>query len=326
MPKLHNISLILTICVLQSLPAAEPDAPEKPIRKITPGKVIVPTEKMRRIWGELISVDLETRSGTFRAESEDKVYRFSAMPYAEMLHHGTNGDLSDFKVGERAIFRMHVNEQDEWFWLTYIQDEMNMLRGHGEYYFVDSIDATKGRIGFTWAKGDKTFIRDTGLFLKTDDKTLYWKNGKPAKFSDIKIDDKLRAKTHGVGKGQVRVCWELFREKAAAIHTERLVREGLLAYVDEIEKETVKLTLFRGGAAVAETLLSVKKGVTQPIRIAPAGVNVKPTADPITAEFVSCQRASGAVFKLVLKTNSNTGKFQVGELARVWVEELPVRE
>lgn len=42
--------------------------PEKSIRKITPGQVIVPFEWMRRIWGELLTVDLETRTVTFHAE------------------------------------------------------------------------------------------------------------------------------------------------------------------------------------------------------------------------------------------------------------------
>ena len=113
------------------------DPPAKVPLKITPGKVIIPFDKMRRIWGELISIDQATRTGTFRNESTDEVMRFTVMPYAELLHHATNGDLQDFRVGERAIFRMHENEKGEWVWLTYIQDEMNMMNGHGEYFFVD---------------------------------------------------------------------------------------------------------------------------------------------------------------------------------------------
>ena len=31
-------------------------------------------------------------------------------------------------------------------WLTYIQDEMNFLNGHNEYYCVDRIDPVKGEI------------------------------------------------------------------------------------------------------------------------------------------------------------------------------------
>ena len=149
MTQLTRTNIVRAIIVCLAVPTAIHAQADKPELKITPGKVIVPFQKMRRIWGELVSVELKTRTGTFRAEGEDKLYRFSAMPCAEMLHHGTSGGLSQFKIGERAIFRMHVNEAGEWFWLTYIQDEMNMLRSHKEYYIVESLDADNGRIGFT---------------------------------------------------------------------------------------------------------------------------------------------------------------------------------
>src|SRR4051812_35444440 len=90
--------------------AADPPAPGK----ITPGKVIIPTDKMRRIWGELVSIDFKTRTGTFRNESNDEVMPFAVMPYAELLHHAARGDLQDFKIGERAIFRLHEDAEGKW--------------------------------------------------------------------------------------------------------------------------------------------------------------------------------------------------------------------
>ena len=129
--KLPQSCPFLLLLALVMVPGAfrAADPPTKAPLKITPGKVIIPFDKMRRIWGELISIDQTTRTGTFRSESTDEVMRFTVMPYAELLHHATNGDLQDFRVGERAIFRMHENEKGEWVWLTYIQDEMNMMNG-----------------------------------------------------------------------------------------------------------------------------------------------------------------------------------------------------
>src|ERR1022692_1114695 len=121
---------------------------KKPPLKITPGKVIVPTDAMKRIWGELLTLDLKNRTGTFRNESNDEVMSFTVLPYAELLHHAAFGDLQDFKIGERAIFRLHQNEAGKWIWLTYIQDEMNFLHGHKEYYWVDSLDPAKGEIEY----------------------------------------------------------------------------------------------------------------------------------------------------------------------------------
>ena len=122
------LAFLLAVSSICALAAETP--PAKPIPQITQGKVIIPFEKMRRIWGELISLDLTTRTGKFRNESNDEVISFTVMPYAELLHHATLGDLQDFKTGERAIFRLHVNEKEQWVWLTYIQDEMNMMNGH----------------------------------------------------------------------------------------------------------------------------------------------------------------------------------------------------
>ena len=151
--------------------AAEPPAPAP--TKIVPGKVIIPFDRMRRIWGELVSVDLKTRTGTFRNESNDEIMPFTVMPYAELLHHATRGDLQDFRVGERAIFRMHEDADGKWTLLTYIQDEMNFQRGHNEYYIVDAIDPAAGTLTFTQAKADKSYIRQTGLVLETDENTRY---------------------------------------------------------------------------------------------------------------------------------------------------------
>src|SRR5687767_8362402 len=153
--------LLLPVLISSSLFAAE--APAKPPQKITPGQVIIPFERMQRPWGELISVNLNKRTGKFRRESNDEVVSFTVMPYAELLHHATNGDLQDFRVGERAIFRLHENEAGEWVWLTYIQDQMNMMNGHKEYFHVDHIDAAGGRLVCTQASADKSFVREKGI-------------------------------------------------------------------------------------------------------------------------------------------------------------------
>jgi hypothetical protein len=82
---------------------------------------------MRRPWGELISIDPATRTGKFRRDGTDEVMPFTILPYAELLHHAAFGDVEDFRPGERVIFRLHPNDAGEWTWLTYIQDEMNMM-------------------------------------------------------------------------------------------------------------------------------------------------------------------------------------------------------
>ncbi len=206
-------SLIVLLLLLLAAPAlaADPapraprDSPSKtepaPKTKIEPGKIIVPTDNMRRIWGELVSIDLVKREGVFRNESNDQLQTFVVMPYAELLHHAALGDLQDFRVGERAIFRVHPDDADRWIWLTYIQDEMNFLDNHKEYYWVDRIDAADGKLECTDANADKSFVRQQGIMLETDAETRYWKDAEPAKFADIRVGDRLRTQTHGLGQG-----------------------------------------------------------------------------------------------------------------------------
>lgn len=293
----------------------------KPALKIQPGKVIVPTDAMRRPWGELISVDLATRTGTFRKETTDEVISFTVLPYAELLHHAAFGDLDDFRIGERAIFRLHQNDAGEWVWLTYIQDEMNMMNGHREYFYVDQIDADKGHLVCTQANFDKSFVRAKDIPIETDASTRYWKDGQPAKFADIHAGDKLRTKTHGIGKGTTRVAWEVFLDDASllkfqteqkAAHAKRIADEGAPGYVDTIDGSRLELTLFQESGEVSHALRAGQK-----IRVAPAGVDRKPTAAPV-AGSVTAAKLAGNLGKVTVVLDAPPVGFQAGSVARLW--------
>ena len=323
---MKQLIAILTVLTLFASAAHAADAPAKPKLKIIPGQVIVPTGtgEMRRPWGELISLDLATRTGKFRNESDDAVMSFTVMPYAELLHHATNGDLQDFRVGERAIFRLHENEKGEWVWLTYIQDEMNMLNGHKEYFYVDKIDIAKRAFDCTWANFDKSFVRQTNVVITTDGETRYWKAGALAKFSDIKTGDKLRTKTHGVGKGKVRVAWEVFLDDASlvkfqteqkAVHARRIQTEGAPGYVNEVNGKEVQLTIFNEGADIAKQLK-----VGKAVLVAPAGVDRKPTAASLTGT-VTAANTKGRECKVTVTLTGIEAKFRTAGLARLWVVE-----
>jgi hypothetical protein len=318
---MKTILAALAALSLASFAADTPTAKLIPV--ITPGKVIIPLEKMRRIWGELVSLDLTTRTGKFRNESNNEVMSFTVMPYAELLHHATLGDLQDFRVGERAIFRLHVNEKEEWVWLTYIQDEMNMMNGHGEYFFVDQIDTSTGKLTTTWAKGDMTFVREKGVVIETDKDTRYWKGGQPAKFSEIKVGDKLRTKTHGIGSGKHRVPWEVFLDDASllrfqaeqkAVHAKRIHEEGAPGYVDESNSTQLTLTLFNEGE---EQIKRLKQGST--VQVAPAGVDRKPTAAPISGKVTALGK-NGRQAQVTIEVDAGGDRFQPTGVLRLWVQ------
>jgi hypothetical protein len=298
--------------------------PAKPVPQISPGRVTIPLEKMRRIWGELISLDLHNRTGTFRNESNEEIMHFTVMPYAELLHHATLGDLQDFKVGERAIFRLHVDEKEQWVWLTYIQDEMNMMNGHREYFHVDAIDTAAGKLTCKWANADLSFIRDPAVTLETDKDTRYWKHGLPAKFSDIQPGDKLRTKTHGTGSGKHRVPWEvflddeslsLFQSEQKGVHAARMKEQGAPGYVDEVTGTELKMTIFNEADTYIQPL---KQGMR--VRVAAAGVDRKPLMPPVEAVIVETGKRKGERQTFaVLKLDTTGTSFEPTKLARLWL-------
>ena len=317
------MKMLLTAFAAFSLVCSAADPlPAKPIPVITPGQVIIPFEKMRRIWGELISIDLATRTGKFRNESNDEVMSFTVMRYAVVLHHATLGDLQDFKAGERAIFRLHVNEKEQWVWLTYIQDEMNMMNGHKEYFHVDQIDAAAGKMTCTWANSDQSFVREKNVVIETDKDTRFWKAGQAAKFSDIKTGDKLRTKTHGIGKGKVRMAWEVFLDDESllkfqteqkAVHAKRILEEGAPGYVDAASGTQLTLTLFNEGA---EEIKRLKQGTA--VQVAPAGVDRKPTAAPVIGKVATLGK-NGRQAQFTLELTASSEKFQPTGIARLWL-------
>jgi len=313
---------LLLPCVALALAAD----PVKPPDKITPGKVVVPLQQMRRPWGELVSLDLKTRTGTFRNEGNDEVMPFVVLPYAELLHHAAFGDLQDFRISERAIFRLHQNEEGKWVWLTYIQDEMNFLNGHKEYYWVDRLDAERGRIEFTQANADRSFTRAKGLFLETDAHTRYWKDGQPAKFSDIKVGDRIRTKTHGAGKGQQRICWEVFLDDASllkfqaeqqAVQRKRLAEEGLPGYVDEVDGEQVRLTLFR---ETGEAVRDLKPNTR--VRLGPAGADRKAAA-AVDGMLLALKPVGGLTQITIRLASKLEPALRPTALARLWPGPKP---
>jgi hypothetical protein len=324
-PARTLLCTLLSIAALAAGDATAPSAASPPPLALIPGKVIIPTDAgMRRIWGELVAMDLATRSGTFRKDGTDQLMRFTVLPYAELLHHATLGDLQDFRIGERAIFRLHDNGKGEWTALSYIQDEMNMMNNHKEYFHVESIDAGKGQLRCSWGNADRSYIRQKDVLIETDRDTRYWKAGMAAAFADIHVGDQLRTKTHGIGSGATRMCWEVFLDDESltafqsaqkAVHARRMAEEGLPGYVDGVASgpaapdRVVRFTLFPEGRG---SFAQLRAGAG--VRVAPAGPDRKPTIPPLPATITA---VAGAEVSVRLPSAA-AAAFQPTAVARLW--------
>jgi hypothetical protein len=82
--------------------------------------------------------------------------------------------------------------------------------------------------------------------------------------------------------------------------------------VDVVNGHTVDLTMFQESGDIARKLAP-----GQAIRIAPAGVDRKPTVAPISGT-VAKMAPSGPLTKLTLNVNGDASGLRVKEVARVW--------
>ncbi len=91
-----------------------------------------------------------------------------------------------------------------------------------------------------------------------------------------------------------------------------MAEEGAPGYVDKIAGRELELTLFQEGGEVAHQL---KAG--QQVRVAPAGVDRKPTGAPLTGTIGAAQMV-GPLGKVSVTLDSATSNFQPTGLARLW--------
>ncbi len=90
-------------------------------------------------------------------------------------------------------------------------------------------------------------------------------------------------------------------------------KEGSPGYVDEVNGTAMQLTLFAEGADQNKRL---KIGTV--VRVAPAGVDRKPNAQPVDAKVIST-KANGKQTEVKLEFGAAAAGFQPTGLARVWI-------
>lgn len=305
-------------------PAAPPATPAA--KKITPGKVVVPVGKgeQRLIFGELLALDPQTQTGSFRNENNGEITPFNVLPYAVLQHYAAFGEMQDFRVGERALFRLHQDENGKWTWLTYIGDEVSFLANHFSFCWVDSVDPAAGQISFTRANADKTSVGEKGV-IETDAETRFWKEGRPASFQDVKVGERFRARTHGAGKDQARRGWVIFlddeslkrfQDEQKAVHLKRLETEGMLGYVDACNGTTLQLTVFNAAMPILKGLSADGRKV----QIAPADARGKPTADPVGGQMTEIRTVKKS-FPTTVTLDKEIAGLAPAQLVRVWLKD-----
>ncbi|TWT29869.1 hypothetical protein [Blastopirellula retiformator] len=82
--------------------------------------------------------------------------------------------------------------------------------------------------------------------------------------------------------------------------------------------------MFREGSELTAKQMTDRKKPNAPpvtVKVAPTDASLQPSAEPIAARVISCEKADGGTIKLVLETDGDTSGFQVTKVARVWLVE-----
>src|SRR5262249_51152794 len=136
------------------------------------------------------------------------------------------------------------------------------------------------------------------------------------------VGDKLRTKTHGIGKGKVRVAWEVFLDEASLlkfqaeqqeVHRQRMQAEGLPGYVDSSENHVIQVTIF---PEAMDFVSGLKAGAK--VRVAAAGVDRKPTMEPVPATLDAIKKVGRNTVVTLSLSQPAGNNFQPAGLARVW--------
>jgi hypothetical protein len=311
------------------LHAADPKPP--------PPKILPPGDTRRDVAfqkarGELASYDPATRTGTFKKTADGTIARFIALPHVICQHHGSIGDMSDYRIGERLNFILVEGTDGQWNRLNLVAEELEEILAHKEAYFVDRIDTERRILHCTRKKLDGSAVIWTDMVIHTDADTRYWREGRPdAQFSDLAPGMPLYIKTHG-GTGLLeRVAWEVLMDDASVKHFEdeqikaheaRLARDGFPGYLDSVNGAEVKVTLFQECSdTIRRTRLLKAKA---PVLLAQAGPDRAAMGDRIPATITSQRlfiRHNAYITEVMLSLSAPApAELKPASLIRLWPE------
>jgi hypothetical protein len=321
--------IVLTTSSLAQAPKPEP-APKSPPPQVLPPGDTRRDVAFQKARGELVSYDPATRTGTFKKTADGTIARFIALPHVICQHHGSIGDMSDYRMGERLNFILVEGTDGQWNRLNLVAEELEEILSHKEAYFVDRIDTERRILHCTRKKLDGSAVIWPDMVIHTDADTRYWREGRPGgQFSDLAPGMPLYIKTHG-GTGLLeRVAWEVLMDDASVKHFEdqqikaheaRLTRDGFPGYADSVNGAEVKVTLFQECSDMIRRIRPLK--AKAPVLLAQAGPDRAAVGNRIPATIVSQRlyiRHSAYITEVVLSLESPApGELKPASLIRLW--------
>lgn len=208
--------LLLALTLIAPVPLVPPDVaalpadphPGQNLRRLHP----------RQFWGELVGVDLGTRTIVFRRESDDRVLAVRLLPYAEALRTFTPGvPLELFVPGERIV--VGVADETEGRYGTIVRDEVHINYQHNLWYRIETLDA--GALTARQIAANENVVHPDGHLMvmpaapdgvlrwTLDARTVYWRGGAQAPVSELAVGDHVQIRSRMTGRGRQLIAWEI---------------------------------------------------------------------------------------------------------------------
>ena len=180
--------------------------------------VAPPPDSEHRVFGELLSVDADRRSGRFRIDNSIDEVAFSLIPKATVRSLNTAVDLADLPVGTRYRFHLYKDDSGAFRRVSSVTDEVSDLVHNGTVWRVESLDKGDGTMtaarqpaGVKNDQGDPEQPPDIGrALLRTGTDTRVWKGTKRVGLTDLAVGDLLLVDRTGDRPGHPSRCTDIW--------------------------------------------------------------------------------------------------------------------
>ena len=191
--------------------------------------VVPPPFAEHRAFGELVSVDPESRTGRFRADRTGTPVDFALIPEGSVRVRNATAGLADLPLGNRCRFHLFRDEKGAFTRAGLVTDEFSYLAANAVTWRVERLDCTRGGLFVARqippvkdSNDDVTQPPDIGAaVLRVNAETRVWKGEKRMKLDDLAVGDALLVELTGERPGQCSRCTDLW--VGAATH--KLVAE-----------------------------------------------------------------------------------------------------
>lgn len=256
-------------------------APEDPASPVHPRRFGVPgSVGQTRGWYVWHAFDPVTRQAAVSHEGTGERYSVRVLPWCATYRHLVYGAHPDELLpGERVNLFFNPDEKQRRAYLVHYQDEICQMKGHNHAWQVRSVSADGGRFTAQVMAGDQPLIaEDEPAAFTFDAACRILRDGQPAERSSLKVGDRIYMTW--VYRDDQRIArlvaddasLDVVKAEEHERVAERVAREGMAGFVEEVKGGTVQLLIFgthwaQAGKLAAGRLLllqaSSEKGVPQ---------------------------------------------------------------